>query len=119
MDASIGIRLARTRVWGGALLAAVLSATGAGAETRTVVTGQQYKASGGHEWILGKDYRGLWTTPITVDVLDLQKEGGGLTPAFRVGGVQTKGLALKGKDGKNYTFRGIDKDNSGLLEEDL
>jgi hypothetical protein len=89
--------------------------------TRTVVAGPQYKASGSHEFILGHDYRNLWTTPITVEVLDMQKEAEGLTAGFRVGGHQTKGLALKGKDGKNYTFRGLQKDNSEAfgLSEDL
>src|SRR4030095_4429084 len=85
-------------------------------ETRKEAVGPQYKASGGHEFILGKDYRDLWTTPITVDVLDMKKEAGGLTAAFRVGGHQTKGLALKGKDGGNYTLRGTEKDNSDALE---
>jgi len=88
-------------------------------EARTVKAGPQYQASGPHRWIFGSDYRGVWTTPIRVEVLDMQKEAGGLTAAFRVGGQQTKGLALKGKDGRNYTFRGIEKDNSGILEEDL
>ena len=45
---------------------------------------------------------------------------GGLTAAFRVeGGMQTKVLALKGEDGRAYTFRGIQKDNSEVLEEEL
>jgi hypothetical protein len=100
--------------------AAVPTVSGAdSATTRTVVAGQQYKAGGGHRWLWGSDYRDLWTTPITLEVLDLRKEAGGLKPLFRVGGQQTKGLALKGADGKNYTFRGIEKDATGLLEEDL
>ena len=33
--------------------------------------------------------------------------------------MQTKVLALKGKDGRNYTFRSLDKKASELLEEDL
>ena len=34
----------------------------------------------------------------------------------RVGGQQTKGLALAGADGRSYTFRGLDKDASHLLD---
>ncbi len=104
---------------GMALLAGLVASSLAAQDeprTKTVVTGPQYKASGAHEWIFGRDYRELWLTPITVDVLDLQREAGGLTPGFRVGGKQTKGLALKGKDGRNYTFRGIDKDNSEAFD---
>ncbi len=56
---------------------------------------------------------------MSVEVLDLAKEAGGLRPVQRVGGQQTKGLALQGADGGNYTFRGIEKDASDLLDEDL
>ena len=55
-------------------------------------------------------------TPVSVEVLDLGKEAGGLTPARRVGGQQTKGLALTGADGRSYTFRGLEKDASHLLD---
>ncbi len=91
----------------------------ASAETRTVVAGAQYAASGAHRFSFGADYRDLWTTPVTVDVLDLGREAGGLSPVGRVGGQQTKGLALKGADGHSYTFRGLEKDAETLLEEDL
>jgi hypothetical protein len=121
MDPIIGSRLARKRVFGGPLLAGLLWTSLAAEEPRTVVPGAQYKASGFHEWLLGRDYRELWTTPIKVDVLDMQKEAGGLTASMRVGGQQTKGLALKGKDGRSYTFRGLEKDISEAfgLEEEL
>jgi hypothetical protein len=101
------------------VLASSLVAAAQGPETRTVVAGAKYKASGTHTWIFGDDYREMWLTPIKVEILDMHKEASGLTAAFRVGGQQTKGLALVGKDGKNYTFRGIEKDNAGILEEDL
>jgi len=87
--------------------------------TRKVVAGSQYARGGPHNFFFGSDYRDLWTIPATVEVLDLQKEAGGLSPVRRVGGQQTKGLALKGKDGKNYTFRGLDKDASELVEAEL
>ena len=101
----------------GLLTAAV--AASASAETRRVVAGPQYARSGAHRALFGADYRALWTTPATFEVLDLQREAGGLTPAFRVGGLQTKGIAFKGEEGRNYTFRGLDKDASELLDEDL
>jgi hypothetical protein len=87
--------------------------------TRTVVAGPQFARSGLHAFLFGSDYRKLWTTPIQVEVLDLKAEAGGLTPVRRVGGQQTKGLALTGKDGRNYTFRGLDKDATELVEEEL
>jgi len=86
---------------------------------RTLAAGPSYGKGSFHRFFFGNDYRTLWTTPATFEVLDLGKEAGGLSPVRRVGGMQTKGLALKGKDGKNYTFRGLEKDASHLLEADL
>lgn len=104
-------------------LVALSSATPAGAETapRTekVVAGRQYHANGFHRAMLGGSYRALWTTPAQVERLDLATERGGLTPRFRVGGQQTKGLALSDRDGRSYTFRGLDKDPSNILPEEL
>ncbi len=84
-------------------------------ERRTVVAGR-YPAGGFHRFMLGSDYRDTWATPVAVEVLDLASEAGGLTPAARVGGQQTKGLALTGADGRSYTFRGLEKDASHLLD---
>ena len=36
-----------------------------------------------------------------------------------MGGLQTKGLALRGADGRDYTFRGVDKDPTSILPEEL
>ena len=94
------------------------AAGAAAAATQTVTVGPQYRASGLHSAMLGSSYRRLWTTPITVEVLDLAAEAGGLTPERRVGGQQTKGLALRGP-GRSYTFRSIDRDPSNILPEDL
>jgi hypothetical protein len=90
-----------------------------GAETRPAVAGKEYDAGGFHRWLFGKDYRDLWIAPIDTEVLDLGAFAGGLRPVMRVGGQQSKGLALKGADGRDYTFRGVDKDPSGILPEDL
>lgn len=98
---------------------AFLLATPAAAEDapgrRTVVAGS-YKAGSLQRFFLGTDYRTTWATPFSVEVLDLAKEAGGLRPVVRVGGQQTKGLALAGADGRSYTFRGLEKDASHLLD---
>jgi len=106
------------------LLAAGLTAAAAAAAqdrspTERVTPGADYGAGGFHRAMLGSSYRDLWTTPIAADVLDLAKEAGGLTPVRRVGGQQTKGLALVGKDGRSYTFRGVEKDPSNILPDEL
>ena len=106
--ALVGVALA-SRVW----------ASDAAKQDEAVAIGPGYHAGGFHRWLWGSDYRDLWTTPITVEVLDLQTFAGGLTPVKRVGGQQTKGLAMKGKDGRDYTFRAIDKDPTEILPEEL
>jgi len=93
--------------------------SGKGAKQAVVVAGEQYEASGLHELLFGADYRDLWTTPVRVEVLDMGEFAGGLRPVRRVGGMQTKGLALGGADGRDYTFRGVDKDPSSILPPDL
>jgi hypothetical protein len=69
--------------------------------------------------MLGSSYRALWTTPVEVEELDLATEAGGLSIVRRVGGQQTLGLALAGQNGRSYTFRGLDKDPSNILPDDL
>ncbi len=93
-------------------------ATPAPAETRRIAPNPEYEAGGLHRFWLGDGYRDLWTTPVELEVLDLEKEAGGLTVLRQVGGMQTPGLALTGADGRSYTFRWIDKDPSRLLPEE-
>ena len=101
------------------LAAAAVAAPQENPRTEPVTPGADYAAGGFHRAMLGSSYRDLWTTPIDAEVLDLATEAGGLTPVRRVGGQQTKGLALVGKDGRSYTFRGVDKDPSNILPEEL
>ncbi len=98
------------------LLAAASLAFAQDPARQTIVAGAKYQAGGFTRFWLGTDYRALWATPVSVEVLDLAKEAGGLRPVRRVGGQQTKGLALAGADGRSYTFRGLDKDASHLLD---
>ena len=93
-----------------------LSAAAADTPARKTVVAGNYNAGGFHRFFLGDEYRTTWGTPVSVEVLDLGREAGGLTPARRVGGQQTKGLALTGADGRSYTFRGLEKDASHLLD---
>jgi len=95
---------------------ASLSVAAADTPARKTVVAGNYDAGGFRRFFLGDDYRKAWSTPVSVEVLDLAHEAGGLTPARRVGGQQTKGLALTGADGRSYTFRGLEKDASHLLD---
>lgn len=81
--------------------------------------GEQYDAGGLHRFLLGGDYRSLWTTPVSVPVLDLGTFAGGLKPVSSGGGKQTKSLLLKGADGREFFFRSVDKDASAILPPEL
>ena len=85
----------------------------------TIIPSEQYKAGWFHEWLFGKHWRQIWTTPLKVQVLDLDKFAGGLIPIERGGGFQTKSLRFIGADGRIWKFRSLDKDPSKVLPEEL
>jgi hypothetical protein len=113
------------RQWIAAGLTAVFASAGAAAEEvarseqRTVVAGERYRKGGLYRFLFGADYRDLWTTPVSLPVLDMERFAGGLKPARIVGHGQSKALALAGADGRSYTFRPLLKDASGLLPVEL
>src|ERR1700704_6828265 len=81
--------------------------------------GPQYRAGGWRPLLLGKEYRSLWATPVTVPVLDLRTFAGGLRPISKGGGQQTKSLRLAATDGREFFFRSVDKDPAAVLPPEL
>ena len=63
---------------------------------QTVVAGAHYRAGWFHRLMLGAHYRDLWATPLEVEVLDLSRFAGGLTPSRCGGRRQTKVLRFSG-----------------------
>ncbi|MFL5401246.1 MAG: hypothetical protein ACJ8BF_00320 [Gemmatimonadales bacterium] len=100
------------------LLAARVIAQGSQRDTLEA-PGPRYHAGGLHRLLLGKEYRSLWTTPISVPVLDLRTFAGGLRPISKGGGQQTKSLRLAAADGREFFFRSVDKDPSAALPPEL
>lgn len=84
-----------------------------------VIPGEEYEQSRLFEVFFGHHWRDLWVTPITVEVLDLEKFDGGLTPIKKGGGFQTKSLRLITPKGVQWKFRSINKDPSKVLPEEL
>lgn len=97
-------------------IAALLTPVSSRAETREAIAGRaEYDTSRFHRVWFGEGHRELWTTPVAFEVLDLGGFAGGLTPVRRVGSFQSLGLALRGADGRAYTFRVLDKDPTQML----
>src|SRR5438309_12017933 len=116
------------RRWLGLGLAAALTPVGLAGQTaapaapptrQTVVAGAHYRAGWLHRLLLGAHYRDLWTTPIEVEVLDLSRFAGALTPQSCGGRRQTKSLRLLGADGREYVVRSVDKDPTLALPPEL
>lgn len=106
-----------SKLLGLVVVAAVAAGVPAGAgETKRVMAGRPgYDTGGFHNLFMGAGYRKAWVTPVEFPVLDLGTFAGGLTPVKQVGGMQSLGLALSGKDGRSYTFRTTDKDPTKIL----
>jgi hypothetical protein len=85
----------------------------------TIIPGEHYTAGSIHRLFFGNHWRHLWSVPIRVEVLDLERFAGGLVPTERGGGFQTKSLRFKGADGKEYKFRSLDKDPARILPDEL
>ena len=71
----------------------------------TIVPGAEYEAGWLHEVFFGSHWRDLWTTPLKVEILNLNKFAGGLTPLKKGGGYQTKSLRFIGADGQSWIRR--------------
>ncbi len=89
------------------------------ADSVTVIAGPEYEAGSFHRWLWGDHYRAEWTAPFPVKVLDLHTFADGLAAVKRGGGYQTKSLRFKGKNGKLYAFRSINKDPTKALPLEL
>lgn len=85
----------------------------------TTAAASYYKAGGFKKWLLGKNYRDEWTTPVRVKVFDIGKTKGGLKPTQRGGGLQSKSLRLEDAAGNEYVLRSIQKNPEKTLPEEF
>lgn len=84
-----------------------------------IAAGTRYRVGPLHQLLLGRHYRDLWATPLSVDVLDFDTYAGGLKPTACGGRRQTKSIRLQGADGRSYVLRSVDKDPTLALPPDL
>lgn len=78
-------------------------------DSMTVAANTTFKTNGSKKFWAGSNYRIEWKTPITVPIVNLSTEKGGLTPTKRGGGKQTKSLRVQDPSGREYSFRSIQK----------
>lgn len=100
-------RLLSTVLLFGILL--VSSSIRAQTDSMKVAANTTFKTNGSKKFWMGSNYRAEWKTPITVPVINMSSEKGGLTPVKRGGGKQTKSLRLEAGNGQQYSFRSIQK----------
>lgn len=75
--------------------------------------------SGFHRWLFGENYRKDWAMPVKLPVIKLSELVGGLTPEREGGGMQSKSLRLKDKNGKEWVLRSVEKVPDKLLPPTL
>jgi hypothetical protein len=90
-----------------------------GGDSVDLVVNSAYDINGVAELFLGKEYRELWTAPITVEVLHLASFEGGLRPIREGGGQETRSLHFESADGRRFIFRSVDKEVLRLLHSGL
>jgi hypothetical protein len=83
--------------------------TGAGEAAGAVAT--RYRASPLHRFFLGDGYRDVWAAPVHARLVNVDT----LQPLRTSGGRQTRGLQMRGPDGREYRFRSLDKDQAKAL----
>ena len=87
-----------------------------GPSVKTVIAGD-YDRSAFHNFVFGKHYRQVWSTPVKVNVLMLDTAAGGLKPYTGGGGRQSKTLRLHDGNKREYVLRSVDKNYGRALPE--
>lgn len=86
---------------------------------KIISAGPQYKRSGWHQFLFGKNYREEWSTPVALPFFLLDRARGGLREDKLGGGHQTTSLHLEDKNGQKYTLRSVDKRLGKVLPENF
>ena len=90
-----------------------------GSDSVTIAADSTHKAGGIHMFLFGRHYRDLWTAPMRVPVLDLDRFDGGLRFKERGGGMQTKSMRFTSRNGREWVFRSTRKDARAILSPEL
>ena len=74
-----------------------------------IIPNPKYQASSFKKWVLGNNYRDIWTTPIQTNFLNFHTQEGGLKVIQRGGGFQTLSLRYANKEGLQFVTRSVEK----------
>ncbi|RYY85322.1 MAG: hypothetical protein EOO15_17330, partial [Chitinophagaceae bacterium] len=85
----------------------------------TVAANPRLERKGFRTLLTGRNYRDEWTTPVTVPVLNLATEQGGLRPVRLGGGKQTRSLRLEERNKHEWALRSIEKFPEAAIPADL
>lgn len=85
----------------------------------TIKASSKYNISESKYFLLGKNYRVIWDTPIKVPVFDIGNKKEGLHVVKRGGGKQTLSLRLEDENGRQYVLRSLEKNVEGFLPDEL
>ncbi|MBP3944329.1 hypothetical protein J5U18_12340 [Sphingobacteriaceae bacterium WQ 2009] len=86
---------------------------------RTTIQSEYNKPSSFHRIWFGDSYRKLYDTEVTMPIMDLSKEKGGLSIVKLGGGMQTQSLRLVDSSGREWVLRSIEKFPERSLPENL
>ncbi len=84
---------------------------------KKITAGEEYNASSWHKWLWGSNYRNVWTTPVSVKVINLDTAKGGLKPFAAYSFNQSKNLRLRNANNEEYFLRPVNKTPGNFLPE--
>jgi len=80
---------------------------------------ERLKGNAVKNFLVGEGYRDDWVKPLSIPVLDLNEEAGGLQPIRQSGGGQLRMLTLQDKQKKAWYLRSIDRFPQAVIPSDL
>lgn len=72
-----------------------------------------------HRWLFGENYRREWAAEVKLPLIRISQVYGGLSPEQYGGGMETKSVRMKDKNGKEWVVRSVEKIPDKILPENL